>query len=378
MRQGESARDQRNAKGARRLLDALKPDGPSLRIEPVTCESGEERLAPLLRGACIVAGAILAGLLAAFAFARLSPLNDPVDVVGVPLLTGYSETVEQWSFYTYVLTTLLLAGTLSRFHIVEALPRSSLAPAGALAMLVPACLPAWSVWPSTLPAATLIGVLAYLVGAFWIERGWGSASRSWRTLVVALLVWGFGFPELPVLLLSQWRYVAGAVLLALTVRVFYPRLPSAFRGEHADWSHASTAVLVMFGTMITNERELRFAVIGALGFLLGRRAGRSSRGFSALGSPAWLVYVASLVWSFSLVHSWSVLGPLRTVLTVAGGAGAAAILTLVLPAGLFLGHERFDSEAGWEKRFPFLAVVGLVLANLSRPWFGALIVGSPS
>ena len=123
------------------MRDPLKPDGPLPSIEPVSCASGDERLAPLLSASLIVAGAILAGLLAALAFARLSPLNDPVDVVGVPLLTGYSESVEQWSFYTYVLTTLVLAGTLSRFRVVEQIPRSSLAPAGACAMLVPVVSP---------------------------------------------------------------------------------------------------------------------------------------------------------------------------------------------------------------------------------------------
>ena len=45
--------------------------------------------------------------------------------------------------------------------------------------------------------------------------------------------------------------------------------------------------------------------------------------------------------------------------------------------GFFLRRlSDFISEARWEKGVPILAVVGLVLTNLSRPWFGALIAGS--
>ena len=249
-------------------------------------------------------------------------------------------------------------------------------PRGALAMLVPSCLPVWSVWPSTLPAVCIVAVLAYLVGAVWVAQGWDSTGRSWRALVVALLVWWAGFPMLPTILLSSWQYVTGAMLVVLTLCAFYRRLPAALQGKHADWRHASAALLVTFGTMITNEREWRFAVIGALGFLLGRQAGRSCQGLSSLGTPAWLAYVASLVWGFSLVHKWAVLGPLRSVLTVAGGAGAAAILAWVLPSRLLLRHERPHPDAGRERWFPYLAVLGLVLTNLSRPWFGALIAGS--
>jgi hypothetical protein len=358
------------------MLEVSKPDAPLLPGQLVPREPGEERLVPLHRASLIVAGAILAGLLAAFAVARWVPLNDPVDVVGVPLLTGYSERVEQASFYTYILTTLLLAGTLSRLRIVERIPCSVLAPAGALALLVPSCLPAWSTWPSTLPAACLTGVLAYLVGSFWVARGWDAGRCSSLALAVALLVWGVGFPQLPMILVSEWRYVTGAVLVVLTARAFYRRLPAFHRAERVDWRHAAAALLVTFGTMITNAYEFRFATIGALGFLLGRYAGRSRRGLSALGGPAWLVYVASLVLSFSLAHQWSFLRPVRTVLAVAGGAGGVAVLTLALPSGLRLRRERFGTEAGWERWFPYLAVGGLVLANLAHPWFAAMIAGS--
>ena len=72
------------------------------------------------------------------------------------------------------------------------------------------------------------------------------------------------------------------------------------------------------------------------------------RGLGAWALRRWLAYVASLVWSFSLVHHWAFLGPVRTVLTVAGGAGAAAVLALVFPSGLFLKHEwlRLRGEVG--------------------------------
>ena len=214
----------------------------------------------------IVAGAILGVTPRGFRRRSIvALLNDPVDVVGVPLLLGYSERLEQWSFCTFILTTVLLAGILSRFLRAERVPAWVVVPAGAIAMLVPPCLPAWSTWPLTVPAATLCGLLAFLAGSLWVERRWGSADRAGRALIAGLLIWSLGFPTVPVTWLGEWRYASAAALLALVLRWLYPKLPSTLRGNHADWRHAAAGVLVTCGALIDNPRELRFAAIAAPG-----------------------------------------------------------------------------------------------------------------
>ena len=150
---------------------------------------------------------MLGGLIVASVFYRLELLKDPVDVVGVPLLTGYSESNEQWSFYTFVFATLLCSFGLR--HVAARMPAQGTLPLdalGALDALTLLSLPAWSNSPWNLPAVTVAGVFSFMAGLCWVRLDLESAKTANLTVMIGFTLWAIGFPDLPVTLGQRWTF----------------------------------------------------------------------------------------------------------------------------------------------------------------------------
>src|SRR5262249_33742849 len=84
-------------------------------------------------------------------------------------------------------------------------------------------------------------------------------------------------------------------------------------------------------------------------------------------------FVALLAGCFYHSHRWSFLGPVRSILCVAGGAGGAGVLGLTFSPRRQTSNRKLAPTSDWGRWFPCLAIVVLAVGGLNRPWFGVLI-----
>ncbi|MDR3638962.1 MAG: hypothetical protein P4L84_34470 [Isosphaeraceae bacterium] len=309
---------------------------------------------PFWRASAVAACSLFGGIVAAGTVLRLQIGLDPVDVVGVPLLWGYSERSEQWALFAYVLAVIVLTRPLAL--AAQRIPDSLLVPIGAAGLLW-LCVPGWCHWPERLPLVTLVGALTFVVGSI-LARHHGN--RAGLRQAVAWAIWGLGFPDLPLVLLSHWASALAVVLVLVTVYRLDSREPRA----QARWRKAGLALMVVLGTATSWETlDVVLASIGAAGLLVGTRTNR------AWGLP-WLAYVGILAVFCALDCRWSYVELPRSLLLVVSGASGAFVIASAIPATL---TDQLPALVPAQRWFPLLAVTATALLNISRPWFDLLI-----
>lgn len=334
-------------------------------------EAALDPFGTLCRTSAVALCAMVGGLLAAVAVYRWAPLSDPVDVVGLPLLTGYCESNEQWSFYAFVFVALLLSYLFRRMS--RTLPQRVLLATGGVGVLIPLSLTAWSISPRSLPPATLVGVLAFLAGAAWERRRDGSRTLAHLTTAFGLVVWGIGFPELPMSLARRWSFVLAVVTGLLVLRWLRGKIPSRWLRTHSGWPHLAAGVLGVCGTLTANRWELMLGLAGGLVFALGAAAGRTRVGGATFASPQWLAGVAVLAVIIYPDVRWLWLDVERPLLAVAGGAAAAAMVANVAAPAVCRDVCDAVARSGLKFVFPCLAIAAVGLVALSKPWLGGVI-----
>ncbi len=367
-----------------------------------------------------------AGLVAAAVW-QFVPWRDPVEVVGLPLVTGYAERAEQMGFYAFfvaaVVGAFLLRPLIARLnHPVWSVFSSF----GALSLLG---LVAWCRDVNLLPLVLLGGCGSYfggVVGVLMIRRPIG----SWLLWCGGLIVWFSGSPELRGLLSSNPRLLAAVAGLFASVVV----LAASRRGDcRMEWLRggflAVTLLFIVGGSWLAPFEELKLGLCGAVCWILGaklrrvqcsvshdavcspspcgseessfsanhpghkglgyripevrfcctqvRRAGRNFL-MEATQTPAWLEFVGFMTLLvtvlFWLPGRWQ-----EAVPRMLAGAGAAMSCVALLresrlgamraAVATCVAHFRVD---------PLLValMVGTLPLVLVRPWFGVLMVGT--
>ncbi len=321
--------------------------------------------------AATATAALLAATLIAALFYLWAPLDDPVDVVGVPLIAGYSERTEQFSFYVFIGGVVAFAILFNRF--VGRLSIQLVVTLGAVGILVALSAAAWSLRPQTLPPATLTGLIGFLVGAWCGTRPRESTGATAAIVSSSVLVWAGGFPELPLVLARHWPYLATLLLL---VGIFWwqrGRRSADDLAAFARWTMRAVAVVVCAGTLIASWPHVVLALTGGAAFLLGHRSRATAGVLGALERPAWLACAAILA---SVVFSIDVRGEVefwRPALAVAGGAAAAAILFRALSSPLRgpLVAARLGDVL--PRAIPWVAFTAMVTVCFVKPWWGLVV-----
>lgn len=337
---------------------------------PVASDSA--RLDLLFNALAVVFVAMCGAFLAALAIYCWAPLKDPLDVVGVPLLTGYSESREQWSWFAFSVLTPVLVIALS--SVVTKVSRDLLYLLGGVGLLIPLCLPAWSQCPQSLPAATLAGIAGFLAGATCGRKLKWSAAWANCVVVCGVAVWAAGFPELPMILVSHWIGFLIVAIGGLSFCWLHKRLPTGWVGPHCRWPHLAAALVVVCGTAASSPKKLLLGLAGAAVFGLGMSARPAGRLLSAFAGCAWIASVAVLAGVLYSTPFWATAGTIAPMLAVAGGAAGAAVLTMVLPAQLAVRASAMVADSRLPVRLTWSAVTTMVLMGMFKPWLALVTV----
>jgi len=290
----------------------------------------------LRSGGIVVACGALAVALAA---ASTRWLNDPVEVVGRPLVDGFSEKAESTAWAIFLTATAVVSSVAVR----------RLWPIGVEALLpllvpVPFVLAFWR--------GSWMGMILYLTA---VIASFGAGGRV--SFIFGFLVWAITFPWL------AWQEpVVVAVLLsplsaaAGVVHAFRSRFP---------FVNVAKAVLVLTATAFTTTTlETATATgIGAAAWFLGMRSG--GRGFR-FRHGSWLaasaVAVAPLLW-LDLCLPYGDAGP--AVLLLAG-AGLAAMAADIRRPTIAWGNVHPHSAG-------VAAATILTAFAWGRPWCAAIL-----
>ena len=301
---------------------------------------------------------------------RFAPLHDRIEVVGAPLLRGYSEANEQFGFYAFWLCTLLLPLLLHRLF-ANRLSSNLVLVVGAIALLG-IVLPPWMLnmqWlrrPLNLPLVTFVGCAGFLAGC-WANHAGRLRQHLW---LPGLVLWCLGFPKFVMLLVGDPRLLAGAAVVALVIGWIYKR--SDWRPPQGLGFWVAVGVVACSIT-IEPWRNVDVSIIGFLCTVIGLSARTNGRFAKIVTHPCYLVFVGVLtVCVYSLRHyvpyDWW-----KPSLHVGAGVGAGLIMTDVI-----LRHDRLQFDRVFA-RFPAKWLVALsLLAILTLPfvqfWLGVMTI----
>src|SRR5712691_2107379 len=231
---------------------------------------------PTYHGAILQLVVLLSAGLVGAAVSQLSWWRDPVDVVGLPLVTGYSERAEQAGFYAFMVTSV--ASALLLAPLLQRLERLAWSVVGAFVVLGLLCVESWSRDFNLWPLVMVGGCGSYLAGAAWPK--WSHRMTTMGLLwSVGMLAWCVGYPELMRIIGSSSRSVAACAGLFAAVVSF-----AASRGvRRSAWLRGvliSVSVLVVAGGfLLAPFREFHLGLCGAVCVILGFQTRNSGRGF---------------------------------------------------------------------------------------------------
>lgn len=348
------------------------------------------------RAGLVIGLALLGAVWAGGTVLALAPLRDPPEVVGVPLLTGYSEANEHAAFAVFLATTLVLAVLL-----VCLLPRSLptwAAWIGAWGWFLPFVVPAWAVSPGQLPAATLVVGISYFLGA-------ASRQFSFAPRIGAMLGWSVSIiisPDLSrAVLQSEYAAYWFGPGLIVAMLVIFNLLPSDKHAalERWAWLAASVYLLAGLASMAGAVEAGWLLAVNALLAVLGGAWVARPRGnnnapptlASWLGHPVWLVIVILHGVITQLERRWFDWSAWQMAAWAGYGAATALVLLAAWQAWQPRVHLGWFTPAtisamarhlptrGWKKnnggRGAWL-LWGFALAAVTyqRPWFLFLLV----
>ncbi len=269
----------------------------------------------------LIAAAV--GVCVAAVLDRYVPFEDPIDVVGPPLLRGYSEAGEQWAFFGFWITTIVVGIALRTCRMDWQSPAARRA--GALSVLLLVHVP----WLAQLPLSTAVslaiwtGVYACGVhGASIIEHRFGPLRWPW----LAVLLWCVCYRDPVVALLREpelrWRIVI-ATAIAMCGLQFWNHLIS----ERVSRATLAAAVIGMLAaTRFSWQPDLLLSLSAATAYGLGVVAQRQAR--SPRSWPIWLLFVLlTVVTADRLGESYGTESRLRCGL---GGLALGAIIHILV------------------------------------------------
>src|SRR5712691_9823416 len=178
---------------------------------------------PTYHGAILQLVVLLSAGLVGAAVSQLSWWRDPVDVVGLPLVTGYSERAEQMGFYAFMVAAV--ASALLFSPLIRRLERLAWSVVGAFVVLGLLCVESWSRDFNLWPLVIVGGCGSYLAGAA-SPRLSGRMTTTGLLWSAGMLTWCAGYPELIRIIGSSSRSVSACAWLFAAV-VFF----AATRGE---------------------------------------------------------------------------------------------------------------------------------------------------
>lgn len=283
----------------------------------------------------IICASLLGSLLFAWLAYRFIPVHDPVDVVGFPLIAGYSERSEQIFFYVFVLSTGVLGWVgvqcFSRFRF----------PVSGFVRIVPFLL-IWLFFANFEQHAMFAFCTA--AGAFWVGAKF-SQTRDPNIGVVAFLgfltVFGThgGFRWQFLLELVNAPMILGVLLIATFVwfglrqyLVTGVAFTKSFCSATRIWfrEHRAASILILLSAVLAmSSRNLRIIiVVTTVCVFLGASTSNSSSRFRLLYTPQSLFVLALALLELKMIQLLPTWWPSR--------GGAAVCLSLLHGTSLFL------------------------------------------
>ena len=331
-------------------------------------------------------GFVAAGLVAAIV-CQFVPCRDPAEVVGLPLVTGYTERAEQMGFYAFFVAVIV--GAILLRPLMTRLTHPAWSAFGTLSLLG---LVAWCRDVNLLPLVLLGGCGSYFSGviaAQLICRPIG----SWLVWCGGLIAWLFGSPELRGLLSSNQHLIATAAGLFASIVVLAtlrrgPHQMACLRGEFL----LVTLLVIVGGSWLAPFDELQLALCGAVCLILGAKVRREVHPIlmESMQASAWLEFVGFMALLVTMIM-WLPGRWQEAVPRMLAGAGAAmSCLALLNESRLRVIREtiaawmaRSEDRSQYTARMGHLHVDPLLLALMAgalplvlvRPWFGVLMVG---
>jgi hypothetical protein len=265
----------------------------------------------------LIAAAV--GMSAAFVLYRFVPFNDPIDVVGPALMRGYSEAAEQWAFYGFWITTMVVGIAISAVRVEWDSPLAVCV--GSLALLLLPHIPWLAQHPLAMPVFLVTWTATYVCGGrstLIIERRFGPLRWPW----IAVLLWCVGYHDAALEILREpqlgYRVVAAAVIL-LAGLYFWKDAGS----PRISLGTLAVAIMVLLAAMRNaSEVDLTLGLSAAVAYGLGVVALRQTG--SALSLPIWLLFV--LLTLLTAHHSGQFRGIETLLRDGIGGMGLGSIV----------------------------------------------------
>ncbi len=340
---------------------------------------------------------VAAGLVAA-AVCQFVPCRDPVEVVGLPLVTGYSERAEQMGFYAFFVAAIV--GAILLRPLITRLTHPAWSAFGTLSLLG---LVAWCRDVNLLPLVLLGGCGSYFSGAIAAQLICRPIS-SWLVWFGGLIAWLFGSPELRGLIGSSQLSMANvAGLFASFVVLAASRRGIRQMAYLRSGFLAVTLLVVVSGSWLAPFDELQLALCGAVCLILGAKVRKEVHPIlmESMQASAWLEFVGFMALLVTMIF-WLPGRWQEAVPRMLAGAGAALSCVALLKESCFkvmcevfaarvarsgdrpqqlsqvsdLGRVNFQLPFSFRVDPLLLAVMAVALPLvLVRPWFGVLMVG---
>lgn len=295
----------------------------AMRAAPIESACLPQLYAELLALALKTLIAATVATVVGFVLLRVVPFTDPIDIVGPPLMRGYSELAEQWALYGFwlaLITTGLAMNAVPIDWKSVAAQR-----AGGIALLLLAHAPLLAKAPMGMPVYVWMWTVVYLCGggaSHVLSRGFGALRWPW----LALLVWCCGFHGA---VLELQHDPALAVRLALALMLMAIAL--YYWGHRVGPALSQAIMAVVIVAMLRTMRyasfyDLWLGLSAAAAYGLGAAARQRQR--SLFLHPLWLLFV---VWTAATAYYFvKMQGVWPQVFRGLGGVGLAAAIHWLL------------------------------------------------
>lgn len=302
------------------------------------------------------------------------PWQDPVDVVGLPLLIGYSERGEQWGYYAFWLATVAASVTwrLCARSISNVTPRG----VSIAAMLTVMALPWFSHSPANTTAMVLEGAAIVICGQTVARIDQWTISRRFTLWSISLTAWCLGC-ETWHTVINGWQIVIAWFLVGGALWAWNRQSKTAtVRRLRQAWLW-----LIPFGcalaACVTTPRGLTLGLCGFAVFWLSQTIANRCHREPQAASPdiTWLALAGIIV---ILMHRYVWLLGSGELWNLVGGAGLAG---LVLAAWCETSPKRESPRLEWclatwphgQRKLCWLVLSVMATAIIVRPWFGGVL-----
>ncbi|SFI28902.1 DUF2339 domain-containing protein [Planctomicrobium piriforme] len=306
---------------------------------------------------------IFCGLGAMVAVARL-PIPDPIDVVGVPLVKGYSEKAEHLAFYAFLVVVVAAVPACRR--LVDKLPSAWISALFAIILW-------WWLLSEVLGHKSMLALLVCLAAVggvmVWLRL---PSQRSVLMWLIPVCLWGWTFQHAPLPLVDVSHFFVWPVLVATLGLAIALHRNSGRSSEIWAWVAPVTALAMLFGDFFLHRGQMSPALPGIFAVLAGADAGVQQKLKEWIGRAPWLallIFIVALAGLRMNPYDW-----LLPQLVV----NASMIGLMILVASAARG-ERGDTGgviAVCKDWFPCAAgLLGIYVVWQLWSWFGLLMSG---